>query len=210
MQAAETLKILSQGVKTLAVDMSNQQLQQLVALQSQLIKWNRSFNLTAIEDPAAILRLHLLDSLSIVPYWRFEKTLDIGTGAGFPGLPLAIALPDKQFHLIDSNAKKTRFIQQQIHHLGLTNVTVFHARIGDHPIYNYPAIVSRAFASIEQMLKVSKHLLSQNGSWMAMKGSYPADEIKLLPDWAIVTRRYDLQVPGLSAERCLIEIRLGN
>lgn len=203
------VKVLSQGVEKIGLDLDQRQLDQLVELQAQLLKWNQAFNLTAIKDESSILKLHLLDSLAIAPFWCFDNTLDVGTGAGFPGLPLAIALPDKNFYLLDSNSKKVRFIKQQLHHLGLSNVTVFHQRIENHQGC-YDAIVSRAFASLTDMLQSTKDLVGESGRWMAMKGSYPKQELEQMPNWAIEVKSHKIQVPGLNAERCLVELTRRN
>lgn len=207
----DLLLSLTKGAEALALNLNNQQLEKLVELQNQLMKWTKAFNLTAITQPTEVLKLHLLDSLSIVPYWKnqnglFKKTLDVGTGAGFPGLPLAIACPDQEFHLLDSNSKKIRFIRQQIHQLGLTNVTAFHGRVQDHEIRDYDCIVSRAFASISDMVEMTEPLLAKNGYWMAMKGAYSDQEKNELPMLIQQTNCYPLIVPGLAAERCLVEL----
>ncbi len=199
-------KLLSQGVLQLNLNLSEEQLNQLLELQAQLMKWTRAFNLTAITDEVEVCRLHLLDSLAIAPFWHFQKSLDVGTGAGFPGLPLAIALPDREFHLLDSNSKKIRFIRQQIHHLGLTNVVAHHSRVQQHTIFDYDCIVSRAFASLSDMVEMTQPLLAKSGSWMAMKGIYSAEDIAQLPNWVKELRSHNLTVPGVNAERCLIEL----
>lgn len=201
---------LTQGVKSLKLDLSSEQIEKLAELQSQLLKWNKTFNLTAISDEDEALKLHLLDSLAIVPFWQFNRTLDVGTGAGFPGLPLAISLPEKEFHLLDSNSKKIRFIRQQIHHLGLSNVTAIHARVEKHTPQNYDCVVSRAFASLADMVNWSKHLLAENGYWMAMKGVFEESEISQLPTFAHFEEMYPLHVPGLTADRCLIKLSQRN
>ena len=203
----DLLKALGAGIDALQISLSSEQVGQLWTLQNQLLKWNKTYNLTAISDPKEVLQLHLLDSLSLVPYWRFQLTLDVGTGAGFPGLPLAIALPEQQFHLLDSNSKKIRFIRQQIHQLGLKNVTAFHSRVEDHQAQGYDAIVSRAFASLSDMVELTDHLLKSEGSWMAMKGIYQQEEINALPVAVAQNALHRLNVPGLDAERCLIELR---
>ncbi len=203
------LKQLTQGVEKIGLALSQQQLEQLIELQAQLLKWNQTFNLTAIKDEGATLKLHLLDSLAIVPFWHFDKTLDVGTGAGFPGLPLAIALPNKQFHLLDGNSKKIRFIKQQLHHLGLTNVSVYHQRVEQHQ-GDYNAVVSRAFASLSDMLEATQHLLAPEGRWMAMKGAYPKQEVGQLPEWSTEVTTHNIDVPGLNAERCLVELMRRN
>lgn len=205
----ELFRQLAEGVKQLNLDLSQAQLNQLTELQNQLMKWTKAFNLTAITDPDQVLRLHLLDSLAVVPYWQatgFSKTLDVGTGAGFPGLPLAIALPDQAFHLLDSNGKKTRFILQQVHHLGLTNVTVHHSRVEQHAIKDYDCVTSRAFASLVDMVKLTQPLLKSGGRWMAMKGIYDPEEVKCLPATIREIKYHNLNIPGSNAERCLIEL----
>ena len=199
--------LLSDGIERLGLNCTQSQHEKLTELLVQLLKWNQAFNLTAVENESDAIKLHLLDSLSIVPFWRFEKTLDVGTGAGFPGLPLAIALPDQQFHLLDSNSKKIRFIRQQVHHLGLSNVKVFHSRVQEHRPQAYSAILSRAFASISDMVTMTDHLVQAGGRWMAMKGSYLASDLASLPDTIIEEVTHQLQVPGLDAERCLIELK---
>jgi len=207
----DTLKKLTLGAEELGLKLAANQLNQLAELQNQLIKWTAIFNLTSITDEERVVKCHLLDSLTIVPFWngsqrQFDKTLDVGTGAGFPGLPLAIALPQQEFHLLDSNNKKIRFIRQQIHHLGLKNVTAFHSRVQQHEIKNYDAIVSRAFSKIAEMVEMTQPLLAQGGSWMAMKGVYFEAEKQALPDWVVETHCHRLSVPGLNAARCLVEL----
>lgn len=200
---------LTHAVKQMQLTLASEQIQQLDELLKQLLKWNKAFNLTAITDEKEAFKLHLLDSLVIAPFWRFQRTLDVGTGAGFPGLPLAIAMPDREFHLLDSNSKKIRFIRQQIHHLGLTNVTAHHSRLEKFQSNGFDAVVSRAFASLVDMVSMSEHLLNADGRWMAMKGIYSKEEVENLPNWAEVIQVNDLAVPGLKAERCLIEIGRG-
>lgn len=200
------LQNLIRGADSLGLELSHEQLQQLIVLLQQLLKWNKAYNLTAISDENQVLTLHLLDSLAVVPYWRFNKTLDVGTGAGFPGLPLAIALPDKNFHLLDSNSKKIRFIRQLIHQLGLTNVTAVHCRVEQHQLQDYDCIVSRAFASISDMVNLTRPLLARQGRWMAMKGVYSKEELSSLPAGVVEVSAHSLSVPGLDAERCLIEL----
>lgn len=203
------LQKLTDGANSLELKLDANQLEQLVELQNQLMKWTKAFNLTAITEENEVLKLHLLDSLAVAPFWqqrKFKKTLDVGTGAGFPGLPLAIALPELEFHLLDSNSKKIRFIRQQIHHLGLKNVSAFHSRVQQHEINDYDCVVSRAFASISDMVAMTKPLLAENGVWMAMKGAYSDEERAELPEQIKEVGAYQLNVPGLSAQRCLIEL----
>ncbi|MET1256501.1 16S rRNA (guanine(527)-N(7))-methyltransferase RsmG [Aliikangiella maris] len=201
---------LQQGVEQLALNLTQKQIDQLSYLLSQLLKWNKTYNLTAITEADEALKLHLLDSLAIVPYWTFRKTLDVGTGPGFPGLPLAIALPELEFHLLDSNSKKIRFIRQQIHELGLTNVTPHHARVEAFQSEVYDCVVSRAFASLKDMLQMTQHLVAQDGCWMAMKGEYLPSELEEIPKWAKEVNTYRLSVPKLNAKRCIIQLAQRN
>jgi len=201
---------LSQGLNQLNLSLDNEQIEKLHELLVQLLKWNKAYNLTAISDEYEALKLHLLDSLAVVPYWHFATTLDVGTGPGFPGLPLAIAKPDLEFHLLDSNSKKIRFIRQQVHSLGLNNVEAHHCRVEDHQSTGYQAIVSRAFASLKDMVTLSEHLLAEDGRWMAMKGVYDQAETAALPSQVLIESVNPLSVPGLNAERCLITLKRSN
>ncbi|WP_444996262.1 16S rRNA (guanine(527)-N(7))-methyltransferase RsmG [Aliikangiella sp. IMCC44359] len=202
--------ILQNGVSELELVLTEHQLNQLITLLEQLLKWNKAYNLTAITEVNEALKLHLLDSLAVVPYWHFEKTLDVGTGAGFPGLPLAIALPDQEFHLLDSNSKKVRFIKQQIHELGLTNVKTYHCRVQEHHKEEYDCVVSRAFASLKDMLVATEKQVIKSGRWMAMKGVYLEGELTEIPNWAVEIQCHQVKVPWLDAERCLIELARRN
>jgi len=208
---------LQKGIKQLNLDATREQQTQLISLLEQLIKWNKTYNLTAIKTPKEGLTLHLLDSLAVVPFIKANSVLDVpnvldvGTGAGFPGLPLAIMLPEVNFTLLDSNAKKTRFIRQQIHLLGLNNVEVIHSRVEQQQNISenerFAIIISRAFASLANMVSLTQHLLAENGRWLAMKGRYDADEIKDLADHAQEVAHYRLNIPSLTAERCLVELK---
>ncbi len=198
--------LLAQGIQQLNIAVSQRQQTQLLKLLDALLKWNKVYNLTAITDTEQALKLHLLDSLAVVPFWQFTQTLDVGTGAGFPGLPLAMVLPEQKFHLLDSNSKKIRFIRQQIHELGLSNVTAFHCRVEEHTLNNYDCITSRAFASLTDMLQTTNRLLLDNGKWMALKGVYSAEEVSHIPSFAKEVSCHSLVVPGIDAERCIIEL----
>ncbi len=200
-------KALAEGIEDLQLTASSEQQKKLLTLLEQLVKWNKSYNLTAIKDPIEGLTLHLLDSLAVVPFIQQQTILDVGTGAGFPGLPLAIMLPQVQFCLLDSNSKKIRFIRQQIHLLELDNVEVIHSRV-EHPRErHFAGIISRAFASINDMLKMTEHLLQQNGRWLLMKGQYSELEILALSGKVREIACHQLKIPGLSANRCLIELQ---
>lgn len=170
-----------------------------------LTKWNKVFNLTSITDPHDMVMLHILDSLSIHPYLHGSHILDVGTGAGLPGIPLAILLPEKKFTLMDSNSKKTRFLTQVVLELKLKNVAVIHSRCEDlRPERLFDSILSRAFASLRVMLEVTQHLVAPHGKFLAMKGVYPESEIQELPQGFKSLAVHKLEIKGLDAERHLV------
>lgn len=179
----------------------------LLAYLELLAKWNKAYNLTGIKNKEDMLFLNILDSMVLAPYVDKARIADVGTGAGLPGIPLAIYHPDKQFILIDSNSKKTRFIFQAVVTLGLANVTVVHSRVEDYASQPQVDIVtSRAFASLADFVQGCHHLLSPAGKFLAMKGLYPSNEIAGLPDTVRVSAVHPLKVPGLDAERHVVEI----
>jgi len=172
-----------------------------------LQRWNRVYNLTAVRQPAGMLPLHVWDSLSVEPFLPLKPCLDVGSGAGLPGLVLAIARPQQSFTLLDTNGKKTRFLQQAVLELGLSNVTVVQARVEQwQPLHKYASIISRAFAALNDFVTVCAAHLEPDGSLYAMKGRYPADELALLPPGWTVRKTHRLQVPDLEAERHLLEL----
>ncbi len=183
------------------------QFEQLQAYLSLLQRWNKVYNLTAVRDPAQMLPLHLWDSLSVAQLVCGENCLDVGSGAGLPGIPLAIMYPQRAFTLLDTNGKKTRFIQQAALELGLNNVTVIHSRVEQwQPAHKFAAIVSRAFASLSDFVTVSAMHLQDDGVLYAMKGRYPSQEIDALPSGWSVVNAHHLVVPDLDAERHLLEL----
>jgi 16S rRNA (guanine527-N7)-methyltransferase len=170
-----------------------------------LAKWNKIYNLTSIRDPNDMVMLHILDSLSINPYLHGTRILDVGTGAGLPGIPLAIIQPEKKFTLMDSNSKKTRFLTQVVLELKLTNVEVIHSRCEDlRPEQPFDSILSRAFASLRVMLEATHHLVAKHGRFLAMKGVYPESEIQELQQGFKVLAVHKLVINGLAAERHLV------
>lgn len=172
------------------------------------IKWNKAYNLSAIRDPKAMVTLHLLDSLVVAPHFKGQNVLDVGTGGGLPGIPLAILFPDTQFTLLDSAGKKIRFLFQVVNELGLKNVTVQNLRVENLvPVDKFDVIISRAFASVVDFVSCSGHLLAQNGAFWAMKGQNPVDELSQIQKHYIVASFQPLSVPGLDAERCLIKLQ---
>jgi 16S rRNA (guanine527-N7)-methyltransferase len=173
-----------------------------------LVKWNAAYNLTAIRDPDEMVVKHLLDSLALLPHVpETARLIDVGTGAGLPGIPLAVARPKLDVTLLDSNAKKTRFCTQAALELGLRNVTVVQARAeAHHPDALYEVIVSRAFAEIADFLAWTGHLGGPAARWLAMKGTRPDAELAKLPPGFRMRAIHPLHVPGLDAERHLVEI----
>ena len=173
-----------------------------------LARWNATYNLTAIRDPREMLAKHLLDSLAMQPFVRDIATLaDLGTGPGLPGIPLAIATPGLQVTLVESNGKKARFLREAVRQLKLGNVRVAESRIeAFRPDAVFDAITARALATLPLILELGGHLLAPDGRLLAMKGVVPDDEIAALPPGWGVAAIHPLQVPGLSAERHLLEI----
>ena len=205
----ETLQV---GLEEMGLVLGVRQQALLLQYLDLLIKWNKAFNLSGVKDPGSMLQRHLLDSLTLMPWMTGQHILDVGTGPGLPGIPLAIAFPDKHFSLLDSNGKKTRFVFQARLELELANVTVHNTRIelyrNEQPV---DIIVSRAFSTLADLVAMSRHLLTTNANGLptrivAMKGIYPADEIAALPADIRVTRAERVQVPGSEVERHLIEL----
>lgn len=199
---------LKEGAQALGLSFSDDVFTALDVYLQLLIKWNASFNLSGISNPDEMVSKHLLDSLAISPFITGKLIADIGTGAGLPGIPLAIANPDKHFILVDSNGKKTRFLFQAKLALKLSNITIENSRIEHYQSNQQIDIVmSRAFASLSDMVDKSAHLLAEDGFLLAMKGRYPEQEIDQLTDGFVVAKVDKLQIPGEDGERHLVEIR---
>ena len=169
------------------------------ALLDELERWNRKVNLTAIRDRDEMVSAHLEDSLSVWPLLRGKRVLDVGTGAGFPGLPLAIIDPEREFHLIDSNNKKIQFVQHAARQLGLDNVMAVTSRAESYaPGFRFDSVIARALASLPKLLDIAGHHVGEGGVFVALKGRYPAEELEQVPDtWRCNVR--ELKVPGLEA-----------
>lgn len=198
-------KELLSGIAALELVVSDQQCDLLVDYLNLLQKWNRAYNLTAIRDPSAMVSKHLLDSLSIAPYITAERWLDVGTGAGLPGIPLAILFPEKQFSLLDSNGKKTRFLIEARQQLKLHNISIHAERVElFQPETLYDGILSRAFASLLDMVNGCENHLKPDGRLYAMKGVFPESELSQLPKHFIVEHSYSLSVPNVDEARHLL------
>lgn len=196
--------LLARGLKTMGLDLPATVLAQLLAYLRLLEKWNHHYNLTAVRDPEQMVPRHLLDSLSILPWLRGPRVLDIGTGAGLPGIPLAFARPDLSFTLLDSNVKKTTFVRQAVHELGIGNIEVLHARSEKFtPTEKFNTITARAFSSLTEIVAVAAHLCAPGGRILAMKGVFPEEELAAVgANYRIEVKA--LTVPGLDAERHLV------
>ncbi|WP_245535909.1 16S rRNA (guanine(527)-N(7))-methyltransferase RsmG [Thiorhodococcus drewsii] len=199
---------LAQGIEALGLVCSPEQQNRLMAFIGLLVRWNKAYNLTAVRDPLEMVSKHLLDSLAVLPFLFGDSVLDIGTGAGLPGLPLAIMAPERRFWLLDSNNKKVRFVRQAVLDLGLDNVEPVQARIETYrPEQKFSTIVSRAVAADEILSGSNAELLAYPGRLLLMKGRQPDERIETtgLPSAVVMIHR--LSVPFLDVSRHLIEIR---
>lgn len=203
-------KELAAGIQRLGVSLSEAQQEQLLAYLALLIKWNKAYNLTAVRDPDEMVSRHLLDSLSILPHVQplGNQWLDVGSGGGMPGVPLAIAFPERQFTLLDSNGKKTRFLTQVKLELKLTNLSVVNERVeAFQPAQPFDGIVSRAFSALADFTNWTRHLGDTHTHWLAMKGVHPEDELQVLPDDFQLLNTQVLDVPGCQGQRHLLILR---
>lgn len=194
---------LEAGVRALKLDLPAPVLQRLMAYQAELEKWNTAYNLTAIRTPSEMVTKHLLDSLAVLP-WAQGRVLDVGAGAGLPGLVLAIANPALSVTVLDSNGKKARFMRHAARTLGLANVEVAESRVEDWQAPAYDRIVSRAFAALADFVGATRHLLAPGGQWLAMKGKLDTAELAAVPAAVEIRETRRLQVPGLDEDRHLI------
>ena len=198
---------LRRGCDDLELSVDTVQLQQLLDYLALLARWNKAYNLTAIRDEAQMVTRHLLDSLAVAPFITGRRLIDVGTGAGLPGVPLAILFADRSFDLLDSNGKKTRFLFQVKTALGLDNIVVHQARVESFPVAQpYDAVLSRAFASLQDMVHGCRHLLAPGGSFLAMKGALSAEELASVSAEYPECEVYPLRVPGLREQRHLVAI----
>ena len=197
-------QILQEGLQELNISADEHKLESLLAFIKLIEKWNKAYNLTAVRKPEDMARLHILDSMAVMPFIQGNRVADIGTGAGLPGIPLAIFLPDIEFTLVDSNSKKTRFVQQAILELKLKNVKVIHSRVENLQTDTFfSTVIMRAFASLEDIMRLSRHLIDKEGILLAMKGQTPDLELnEIAQPYSIIP----VHVPGIEAERCLIQI----
>lgn len=195
------------GSSALGVPLDSAQQQKLLDYIALIVKWNKVYNLTAVREPEAMIGHHLLDSLAVLPHLtEARRLIDVGSGAGLPGIPLAIARPDMKITLLDSNHKKTTFMRQACLELGLTNAEVVCERVEQwQPQDKYDAVISRAYSELKEFVRLSAHLVAKGGKLYAMKGVYPVEEIAQLKS-AKVEEVIALTVPGLAAQRHLVII----
>lgn len=201
-------RALDAGALELGIELTARQRQQLLDLVRELGQWNQRFNLTAINDPVDVIRKHVLDSLSIHRYISGSTVADVGSGAGFPGVPLAIVETGRHVTLIEATGKKAQFLEQVRVKLGLDSVSVVKARAEAlESEARFDTVISRALGKLDEFIRVAGHLVAPGGKLLAMKGQFPDEELKKLPrDWeAAAVHR--LTVPGLDAQRHLVELR---
>jgi 16S rRNA (guanine527-N7)-methyltransferase len=205
---------LADGIAALGLALPADLPEKLLIYRDLLLKWNRTYNLTAIKNPQEATTAHLLDSLVIIPWVHAPdaaaaSVLDVGSGGGLPGIPLAMARPDLSVTLVDAAQKKTVFLRQAVIELALRNVAVHHARV-ERLTGTYAIIVSRAFAELKDFVTRTRHLLAPGGRWLAMKGQRPTAELAALPAGIVAEAVQSLAVPGLAAERHLVVLRQEN
>jgi len=198
---------LSVGLRRLGLELAPAQFETLGTLLDELADWNTRLNLTAIREPAECVDKHLLDSLAVLPHLRGLAVADIGSGAGFPGLPLAIADPDRRYVLIESTGKKAKFLSHAVARLNLANVEVVPLRAESYrPTRQFDCVIARALGPLAEFVRVSGHLTAPGGRLLAMKGRVPEAEIEALPAGWTAVAVHPVAIPGLDAERCLVEL----
>jgi 16S rRNA (guanine527-N7)-methyltransferase len=199
-------QLLTEGLAQLHLNIPQHAQEKILTYLQLLEKWNQVYNLTAVRDPIQMMTRHILDSLTVVPYLQGQNIIDVGTGAGLPGIPLALALPECRFVLLDSNGKKMRFLIQAKAELGLANVEVVQARVEDyHPKQCFDEVISRAFTQLDDMIEKTRHLCCPKGRILAMKGMHPEAELNDL-DATVVVTVFPLTVPGLQEQRHLVSM----
>jgi len=195
--------ILQRGIQQLGLNVEKNELELLLDFINLIEKWNKTYNLTSVRNKEDMARLHILDSLTVSPHLKGNRIADIGTGAGLPGIPLAIFFSDKEFTLVDSNSKKTRFVQQAVLELKLKNVKVVHQRVEKLTGDLFSSVIMRAFSSIQDIMSLSRHLIAPQGILLAMKGRVPNEGLTGIAEPYTVI---PLNVPDIEGERCLIRI----
>ena len=201
--------LLVEGLHRMSLNLSDQMIDQLMVYLNLIEKWNRVYNLTAIRERDEMIKLHFLDSLSILNHVEMKHVLDVGSGAGFPGIVLAITKPELKVTVMDSVNKKTTFMQQVKSELSLTNLNVVNARVEDYqPTILFDGVITRAFSSIQNMLLMTQHTLQKNGAWLAMKSKDVKEELEALDQNQFTL--IPLEVPFINAERYLVKLKKEN
>ncbi len=200
---------LLSGLQQMHLQSTEDEIERLLRLLALLSRWNKAYNLTAVRDELRMVPHHLLDSLALLPYLHGDRILDVGTGAGFPGLPLAIMQPERQFVLLDSNGKKIRFVRQAVLELGIKNVETAHSRIESYRgTEKFATILARAFASLPDIVRLIRPLSLADGILLAAKSRRAEEEIQALSLPSAEARLHPLHVPFLQAERAVVVMRL--
>lgn len=204
---SDLLAILQDCLADMPLAVSIDQQHQLIRYVQLMDKWNKAYNLTSVRDPAQMVIKHIVDSIVIAPHLDGQNFIDVGTGPGLPGIPLSIMLPQKHFILLDSLGKRVRFMKQVGFELGLTNIEPVQSRVEQYqPEINIDGVLSRAFASLKDMLHWCQHLVDSQGVFLALKGQFPLQELEDIPSAFVVHQSIELEVPGLEGERHLIKI----
>ncbi|MFT2092802.1 16S rRNA (guanine(527)-N(7))-methyltransferase RsmG [Paraglaciecola sp. 2405UD69-4] len=203
----ELLTLLRKSIKNTLLNVSEQQQELLIDYILMVNRWNKAFNLTSIREPEKMVIKHIVDSIVVAPYLDKTHYIDVGTGPGLPGIPLAIMCPDKHFVLLDSLGKRVRFMKQVAHELGIKNIEPVQSRVEDYiPNHKIDGVLSRAFASLKDMLHWCQHLVDSHGVYLALKGQLPLDELEELPSGFTLQETIKLDVPGLDGERHIVKI----
>lgn len=202
------LNSLNRLLDAATISLPDRQKDQLLAYVGMLNKWNKAYNLTSVRDPQEMLVRHILDSIVVAPHLQGTRFIDVGTGPGLPGIPLSIVRPESHFTLLDSLGKRVRFLRQVQHELKLTNIEPVQSRVEDFPAEPpFDGVISRAFASLNDMVSWCHHLPGDAGRFYALKGQLPEDEIALLPAGLAVESIVELKVPHLEGERHLVIVK---
>ncbi|RIY31617.1 16S rRNA (guanine(527)-N(7))-methyltransferase RsmG [Psittacicella hinzii] len=213
-QLSKTLaRIIDTGLPALKEHFDQEMVEQLIAYLELMHKWNKAYNLTAIKDPEEMLIKHVVDSLAVAPYFaKYSKVLDVGTGAGLPGIPLAIyfakANPEMHFYLLDSLGKRIQFLRQVVLTLKLKNVTIIHSTVEDYNEQQFDCITSRAFTALDRMTLVCQHLLADQGNYLLLKGAKAQEELQTMPESFSLVSLDNIIVPGIEDnERYLVTLQ---
>jgi 16S rRNA (guanine527-N7)-methyltransferase len=205
---SELLAILEDSLKDSDLVVTQEKQLQLINYVLLMHKWNKTYNLTSVRDPRDMVIKHIVDSIAVAPFLDKIRYIDVGTGPGLPGIPLAIMCPDKQFVLLDSLGKRVRFMRQVAYELKIANIQPVQSRVEDFvPDVDIDGVLSRAFASLKDMLHWCQHLVDSHGVFIALKGQLPTNELEELPLGFILQETIKLNVPGLDGERHIVNIK---